>query len=143
LAFSPASHSFIVRTGVGNSIRFPHYYYLTASAPIWMYSFANRYAGLSSTIVDIGSGVGKSAVGLCDASYMGERFHGRYLGFDVDPEMVAWCRAHFPADRFSFTRVDVASTVYNPAGSDSRPHLNCPDGTAELVFSQSLFLASA
>jgi SAM-dependent methyltransferase len=129
----------MVRTGVGNSILFPHYYYLTASAPIWMYFFANRYAGLDSTIVDIGSGVGKSAVGLRDGAYMGERFRGRYLGFDVDPEMVTWCRAHFPADRFSFTRVDVASTVYNPAGSASRPRLECPDGTADLVFSQSLF----
>jgi SAM-dependent methyltransferase len=129
----------IVRTGVGNSILFPHYYYLTASAPIWMYFFANRYAGLDSTIVDIGSGVGKSAVGLRDSNYMGESFRGRYLGFDVDPEMVAWCSAHFPADRFTFTRVDAASTVYNPAGSASRPGLKCPDGTADLVFSQSLF----
>jgi len=129
----------IVRTGVGNSILFPHYYYLTASAPIWMYFFANRYAGLDSTIVDIGSGVGKSAVGLRDGDYMGARFRGRYLGFDVDPEMVAWCGAHFPSDRFSFTRVDAASTVYNPAGSTARPRLECPDGTADLVFSQSLF----
>jgi SAM-dependent methyltransferase len=129
----------IVRTGVGNSILFPHYYYLTASASIWMYFFANRYAGLDSTIVDIGSGVGKSAVGLRDTDYMGERFRGRYLGFDVDPAMVAWCGAHFPADRFSFTCVDMASTVYNPAGSASRPRLDCPDGTADLVFSQSLF----
>lgn len=129
----------IVRTGVGNSIVFPHYYYLTASAPIWMYFFANRYAGFDSTIVDIGSGVGKSAVSLRDANYMGERFRGRYLGFDVDPEMVAWCRQHFPADRFLFSRVDMASTVYNPAGSASRTRLDCQDGTADLVFSQSLF----
>jgi SAM-dependent methyltransferase len=131
--------SLIVRTGVGNSILFPHYYYLTESAPSWMYFFANRYAGLDSIIVDIGSGVGRSAVGLRDGGYMGEPFRGRYLGFDVDPEMVAWCRAHFPADRFSFTRVDMASTVYNPAGSATRPRLECPDGTADLVFSQSLF----
>lgn len=129
----------IVRTGVGNSIMFPHYYYLTESAPVWTYFFANRYASLDSTIVDIGCGVGRSAVGLRDWEYMGERFRGRYLGFDVDPEMVAWCRAHFTDDRFSFTRVDMASTVYNPAGTDLRPRLECPDGTADLVFSLSLF----
>jgi len=130
----------IVRTGVGNSILFPHYWYLTASAPLWMYYFANRYAGLDSTIVDIGSGAGRSAVGLRDFEYLGERFRGRYLGFDVDPEMIGWCQAHFPVDRFSFMTVDMASTVYNPAGSaSSRPRLDCPDGTADLVYSQSLF----
>ncbi len=129
----------IVRTGVGNSVLFPHLYYLTASSPIWMYFFSNRYADLNSTVVDIGCGVGKSAVGLRDANYMGEEFCGQYLGFDVDPDMVDWCRAHFPADRFTFYRVDSASTVYNPAGRASRPHLECADNTADLVFSQSLF----
>ena len=129
----------IVFTGVGNSILFPHYKYLTASAPLWMYFFANRYASLDSTIVDIGSGAGRSAVGLRDFDYLGERFRGRYLGFDVDPELVAWCEAHFPADTFSFSRVDMANAVYNAAGSPTRPRLACADGTADLVFSQSLF----
>lgn len=130
--------SLIVRTGVANSILFPHYYYLTASAHIWSYFFAHGYATLESDIVDIGSGVGKSAVGLRDFSYMGARFAGTYHGFDVDPEMVEWCRAHFPTDRFRFTRVDVRSTVYNPEGR-GRPALDRPDTSADLVFSQSLF----
>ena len=129
----------IVRTGVGNSILFPHYYYLTASTPLWMWMFSDRYACLDSTVVDIGSGVGKSAVSLRDGDYLGQHFRGQYLGFDVDPEMIAWCQTHFPVDRFTFTHVDVASTVYNPAGTTSHPHFECPNNTADLVFSQSLF----
>jgi len=129
----------IVRTGVGNSLLFPHYYYLTASSQIWLHFVSHGYATLASDVVDIGSGVGKSAVALRDFDFMGARFHGSYHGFDVDPEMVAWCRAHFPEDRFRFTRVDARSTVYNPDGIVERPRLDRPDASADLVFSQSLF----
>lgn len=129
----------IVRTGVGNSILFPHHYYLTAGYHVWMHFLAHGYARLDSRVVDIGSGVGKSAVALRDYHYLGERFTGSYRGFDVDPEMVAWCRAHFPADRFRFTHVDVRSAVYNPAGGARAPRLDVEDGDADLVFSQSLF----
>lgn len=131
---------YIVRTGVGNSIFFPHYYYLTASWPIWMYFFSRGIASLDSRIVDIGSGVGKSAVALRDFGYNGERFRGHYHGFDVDRGMVEWSRAHFPADRFTFTWLDMNSQVYNPGGSvGNRPPLEYQAGTADLVFSQSLF----
>jgi SAM-dependent methyltransferase len=128
----------VVRTGVGNSILFPHYYYLTAGATIWMYFFARGWAGLESDIVDIGSGVGKSAVALRDFDYMGSRFAGTYQGFDVDAEAVEWCRRHFD-ERFLFTRVDARSTVYNPDGSARPTPLERHDASADLVFSQSLF----
>ncbi|MFN2634927.1 MAG: class I SAM-dependent methyltransferase [Thermoanaerobaculia bacterium] len=129
----------LVRTGVGNSLLFPHYYYLTASSAIWLHFFSQGYANLESDVVDIGCGVGKSAVALRDFQYMGTRFEGSYHGFDVDPEMVAWCRAHFPPDRFRFTRVDARSTVYNPGGTVEAQRLDRPDASADLVFSQSLF----
>ncbi len=129
----------LVRTGVGNSLLFPHYYYLTAASSIWLHFFSQGYANLESDVVDIGSGVGKSAVALRDHQYMGSHFRGSYHGFDVDPEMVAWCRAHFPSDRFQFTRVDARSTVYNPAGTAEKQRLDRPDASADLVFSQSLF----
>ena len=131
---------YIVRTGVGNSIFFPHHYYLTAAYPIWMYLFSRGLASLDSRIVDIGSGVGKSAVALRDFDYLGQRFQGHYHGFDIDPGMVAWCRENFPADRFRFTCLDMNSSVYNPEGSvGNRPRLEYEDGGADLVLSQSLF----
>lgn len=131
---------YIVRTGVGNSIFLPHDYYLTASYPIWMYLFSRGLASLHSRIVDIGSGVGKSAVGLRDFAYNGQRFEGFYQGYDVDPEMVAWSQANFPSDRFSFTKLDMANSLYSPGQLQrERPALTCESGTIDLVISQSLF----
>jgi SAM-dependent methyltransferase len=118
----------------------PHYFYLTASTDIWLYFLDRRYATLDSRIVDIGSGVGKSAVALRDLDYAGDRFRGLYQGFDVDPEMVQWCQENFPSDRFKFELVDMYTKVYNPRGSlGAKPRLNCEDASVDFVFSQSLF----
>ncbi len=131
---------YIVRTGVGNSILFPHLYYLTASHNLWLYFFSRGLARLDSAIVDIGSGVGKSAVGLRDFAYADARFIGRYHGFDVDPDMVDWSRRHFDAERFQFSLVDMGSSVYRPEGSTSdKPTLDVASDSIDLVFSQSLF----
>ena len=130
----------IVRTGVGNNIFFPHYYYLTTSVHTWLYFFYRGFATVDSHIVDIGSGVGKHAVALRDFNYMdNERFRGLYHGFDVDPEMVGWCQGHFPPAHFRFTLLDMHSKVYNPRGSKNKPMLRCEDGSIDVVFSQSLF----
>jgi len=129
---------YIVRTGVGNNVLFPHYYYLTAGADLWTFILGNGYATLDSTIVDIGSGIGKAALTLRDYDYLGNRFTGRYYGFDVDKEMVEWCAHAFPSDRFQFEHVDTRSAVYNPDGSTVPPPLAVADGTADLVVAQSL-----
>lgn len=129
---------YIVRTGVGNNVLFPHYYYLTAGADLWTFILGNGYATLDSTIVDIGSGIGKAALTLRDFDYLGNRFTGQYYGFDVDEEMVAWCARAFPSDRFQFEYVSTRSTVYNPAGSSARPPLAVGDGAIDLVIAQSL-----
>ena len=129
---------YIVRTGVGNNILFPPFYYLTVATDQWLYFFSRGFATLDSVVVDIGSGVGKSAVPLRDFRYGDRRFEGRYIGYDVDPEMVAWCSAHFPEDRFRFVHLDRHSSVYNPTGGGGRPRLDCADAGADFVLSQSL-----
>jgi SAM-dependent methyltransferase len=129
---------YIVRTGVGNNVLFPHYYYLTAGADLWTFILGNGYATLDSTIVDIGSGIGKAAVTLRDFDYLGNRFTGQYHGFDVDEEMVEWCAHAFPSDRFHFEHVDTRSAVYNPDGGTVQPPLAIADGAADLVIAQSL-----
>jgi SAM-dependent methyltransferase len=129
---------YIVRTGVGNNVLFPHYYYLTAGADLWTFILGNGYATLGSTIVDIGSGIGKAALTLRDFDYLGNRYTGQYYGFDVDAEMVEWCARAFPSDRFHFEHVDTRSTVYNPDGSAGRPALTVGDDAADLVIAQSL-----
>ena len=130
----------MVRIGVGNNILVPHYNYLTNSVPMWMYFFSKGFATLDSRIVEIGSGVGRSVLPLRRLEYAGERFQGLYHGFDVDSEMVQWCREHFPPDHFRFTTLDMQSKVYNPYGSvGAKPRLDCEDNSIDLVFSASLF----
>jgi len=131
---------YISRTGC-NDVLSPYFFYLTHGVNFWLYAFAQGWANLDSRIVDIGSGCGKSAVALRDFDYMGERFRGRYFGFDVDAAMVKWCQENFNSGHFSFRAVDKFSAVYNPAGrSDGAVRLEgCDDNSTDLVFSQSLF----
>ena len=130
----------MVRTGVGNNILFPHYNYLTASWPIWLYLFSKGFATLDSRVVEIGSGVGRSAVALRTFAYQGQGFRGFYQGFDVDAEMVQWCQEHFPPDHFRFTLLDMYNKIYNPDGSiENKPRLSSEDDSVDLVYSGSLF----
>ncbi len=72
-------------------------------------------AGLRPTdhVLDIGCGSGRLALPLT-------RFlrGGRYEGFDIDAEMIAWCRRAITPRHpsFGFKQLDVANTHYNPAG---------------------------
>jgi SAM-dependent methyltransferase len=131
---------YLVRTGVANNILAPHYEYLRTSHPLWLYFFGRGLATLDSRIVEIGSGVGATAVALRGFHYAGERFRGIYHGFDVDREMVQWCQTNFPPDRFKFTLLDMHSTIYNPSGSiATKPRLSCEDNSVDLIYSFSLF----
>ena len=132
---------YIVRIGVGNTVFRPHHWYLTSSNAMWLYFFSKGYASSSSIILDIGSGVGRSAVGLRDFQYHGAAFEGHYHGVDVDEEMVVWCRDNFPKERFSFTLVDAKSSIYLPDGAntDTKLDVGTDEGAVDFVFSQSLF----
>ena len=132
---------FITRTGVGNNIFMPHFYYLTAGTNFWLYAFSQGWANLNSRIADIGSGCGKAAASLRDFDYMGQRFRGHYYGFDVDPELVSWCRSNFDRSHFTFVEVDMFNTVYNPTRTSAAQLQlkGCPDCSIDLVLSHSLF----
>ncbi len=132
---------YMVRTGVGNNILFPHFYYATAAHKIWEYFFSAGLARLDSRIVDIGCGCGKSAAILRDFQYAETRFSGHYYGFDIDREQVEWCECHFPAEHFTFRAVDGKSVVYPSSGEKPQQRIlsACADEDIDLVFSQSLF----
>jgi len=107
----------------------------------WLYAFMQGWARIDSHIVDIGSGCGKSAVTLRDFEYMGEKFRGRYYGFDVDHEMVRWCQENFDPRHFTFRAIESYSAVYHPAGTKGATARlpGCDDNSIDFVFSQSLF----
>jgi SAM-dependent methyltransferase len=95
---------------------------------------------LDSTIVDVGCGCGRYAQFLRDYRYKSETFTGRYVGIDVDQEMLDWCSKNFDGERFKFHRSAHASKAYRAEGNGS-PYYELPlaDGSADFVFSTSLF----
>lgn len=103
-----------IRIGVGNRLLFNAAQYRLLPINFWLDALAERHVSLSSNIVDLGCGCGRFAMALRDFWFHDRTFTGTYFGVDVDVEMLAWCRKHFPADHFKFHKVEVYSRTYNP-----------------------------
>ena len=90
-------------------------------------------------MLDVGCGVGRVAVGL--TAYLSPA--GRYEGFDIVPEEVAWCRDHItPAfPQFTFQVADVRNDAYNPEGITRAGEYRFPydDRTFDVVILASVF----
>jgi len=75
-----------------------------------------RYHGLSGAtrLLDVGSGYGRLPI----AMLRGMDFHGRYVGMDILPRHVRWCRDNIAArhEHLEFHHMDVRNGRYNPAG---------------------------
>ena len=90
-------------------------------------------------VLDVGCGSGRMALPL--TGYLNRE--GRYAGFDVAREAIAWCTENISGSHpnFDFTVADVQSKRYNPTGkykpSDFRfPY---PDGSFDVVLLASVF----
>jgi SAM-dependent methyltransferase len=129
-----------IRVGVGNRIFANQVIYVTGSKDFWMHAFHAGLCRLDSTILDIGCGCGRYAHPLRDYRFKSERFSGKYIGVDIDEEMLAWCRSNYDPERFAFYRSTHASKTYRVAANgDSYYKLPAGDATADFVFSTSLF----
>ncbi len=99
-----------------------------------------RHLGLlhGRSVLDLGSGLGRVAY------YLQDLFDGesRYLGFDVSPAYVDWCRDALGLDRrFQFQSLDVRSSVYHQAGGQDAATVGFPlaDESYDVVIANSLF----
>jgi SAM-dependent methyltransferase len=94
--------------------------------------------GPESRVLDVGCGSGRLARELVG----GLRPPGAYVGFDVDPEAIAWCRrAYASHPQAGFVHADLANGFYAPrgraaAGTYAFP---VPDGWADCVVATSVF----
>ncbi|OYX04358.1 MAG: SAM-dependent methyltransferase [Caulobacter vibrioides] len=90
-------------------------------------------------ILDVGCGIGRAAAPLVD--YLDE--NGRYAGFDVMAEAIAWCRANIAVGdpRFEFLHADMHSDRYNPGGTQpaSAYVFPYPDASFDYVWLGSVF----
>jgi len=92
----------------------------------------------TATVLDIGSGIGRSAVGL--TKYLSKQ--GSYFGFDVVPEGVAWCKKNISTQysNFHFHFVDVHNDLYRASKEKaSNLKFQYPDNTFDVVFLFSVF----
>lgn len=93
----------------------------------------------ASSVLDIGSGIGRLAVAL--APQLGAE--GRYEGLDIVPSGIKWCTEtitpRYP--NFHFTLADIYNGEYNPGGRvhATEYRLPFPDATFDLVVLTSVF----
>jgi len=128
-----------IRVGVGNRILGNQVQFVAQPIGFWLHFMQAGICRLDSTIVDIGCGCGRYAQFLRDYRYKAERFSGRYIGIDVDIEMLEWCRRNFDEQRFTFHQSTDASRAYHAPGSRA-DHYRLPvsDNNADFVFGASL-----
>jgi SAM-dependent methyltransferase len=129
-----------IRIGVGNRIFGNQVAFLAEATKFWIHFLNAGIFRLDSTIVDIGCGCGRYAQFLRDYRYKSEVFTGRYVGIDVDHEMLDWCKNHFDSLRFEFHRSTHSSRAYR-ANADGNSYYKLPvnDSSTDFVFSVSLF----
>lgn len=126
-----------VRVGVGTQLINNHAHHLEIGSQFWIECFAKAYVTADADIVEIGCGCGRIAMHL-NANY----FSGTYLGVDIDPEVIEYCRSHFPPPRFSFKISPHKSSAYRaadcPLHKETVFTIAEPD-SKDFVFSTSLF----
>lgn len=129
-----------VRVGVGWRLFNNHPHFSRASESFWFYVLSQGLFRFSDTVIDLGVGCGRYAHHVRDYSHNESRFMGTYIGVDVDSEMLDWCRANFPAERFRFHHSPHRATSYNrTADFDGYYKIPEPDGSVDFIFSTSLF----
>jgi len=93
----------------------------------------------SDRVLDIGCGIGRMARVLAAVL----RPPGSYDGFDIVPEGIAWCQAHYRATPvpFRFQHADLHNASYNPGGRESAQDYRFPypAGSFDLVLATSVF----
>ena len=102
--------------------------------------YFQKYCGLqpNSAVLDIGSGMGRSAAAL--TKYLNK--DGKYEGFDVVKRGVDWCKknisSRFP--NFNFTYIPLNNDLYRRAGeAPSAFQFPYPDHAFDLVVVNSVF----
>ena len=127
-----------IRTGVGNRVVFNQTHFRYGLQPYWLYFILAGWVTSESSVLELGSGAGRSSLALRVASAAGG-YSGSYTGIDVDPELVDWCQRNYPPN-FRFLTLDVHTKAYNPAG-EVRGSFELPvaDSSQDFVLAMSLF----
>ena len=95
--------------------------------------------GVSSSLLDVGCGVGRLPIGLLAKSLD----VAEYVGIDVDRRSIKWCGRHLQAaqPRFRFEHLDVANARYNKRGARLSQSFRLPleAGRFDVIYLYSVF----
>ena len=130
-----------VRVGVHNRIFSNQVVYLRRGTNFWLWAFGEQMCSFDSDIVELGCGCGRRTHLLRDFKFQDRRYTGRYLGIDIDREMLDWCRANFDPERFEFAQSTHASEAYrNDRGEDGANWYRVPreDASVDFVYGTSV-----
>jgi SAM-dependent methyltransferase len=90
-------------------------------------------------VLEAGCGTGMDAILL--SSRLSRA--GRYTGFDIAPDNVAWCTGHIASrlPNFLFHHFDIRNETYNPSGTVDATAIHFPeaDGAVDRFIAQSVF----
>lgn len=125
-----------MRIGVGNKILRNHNSFIELGKSTIAELSSKNYMTPSSQVLELGCGCGRNAIAL--SQFLDQS--GRYVGQDVDPEMISWCQKKLGNDRFSFHHANLFSKVYNPKGGDIVEYsFPVMDQSITIIFSVSVF----
>lgn len=131
------------RVGVGNRIVFNQSSYISVGYKFWVNNLLEGFCSGSSNIVEIGCGCGRMVKPLFESA----KYRGRYVGIDIDQEMLEWCEKHYKREGFSYIQSPHDSTTYGVGSTSDRGYpatsgfwkMPIADNTIDFVFSTSLF----
>ena len=95
--------------------------------------------GPRHVVLEAGCGTGM------DAILLSQRIKppGRYTGFDIAPDNIAWCTAHIARRlrHYRFHHFDIRNETYNPTGTVDPTSIRFPeaDGVVDRFIAQSVF----
>lgn len=87
-------------------------------------------------LLDVGCGTG--ILGIASAPYLGE--NGSYTGIDVGKKEIAFCRTHYPSNRFHFISLDLNNAAYAPDQKKTRKKWMLDSNSFDLVTALSVWI---
>lgn len=121
----------------GDAFRTDSFYFLTGVLEATKFSTGLGYTH-GSRVVEIGSGLGRLAMGL-----LAEFGDVNYLGIDANADFVRWCQDNIEQQHpaFRFVHLDMANALYNPSGAVAAHELHLPvdDASADIVYLWGVF----
>lgn len=131
------------RIGVGNRVIFNQSLHISIGEKFWINNLLEGFCTNLSNIVEIGCGCGRMLRPLYESS----KFQGKYVGIDVDDEMLEWCRRHYNKENFSYIKSPHDTKAYsagevvvrNSIDTQGFWSMRIAENTIDFVFSTSLF----